>query len=134
MSRIDKKLPLPATWAELKMPNFLGGHAENVANLSDETLVVLNVQILFLAGFSMNGCAKMNQEGTIIIDIEDRERNEDKIKNLKKWLSRKEQPRWHPDRINLRTGREGLIDEGISKKTAVVAMRSAAQALLQCIE
>jgi len=115
------------------MPNFLGGRPENTENFSDEYIVGINVQVLFLAGFGLIGVPRRTQDG-LMIEIENKEQHEDKIKELKKWLSRKEQPRWHPDRINLRTGRDGLIDEAISKKTAVVAMRSAGQALLQCIE
>ena len=68
-----------------------------------------------------------------MIDIDGNGQHVDKLRELSKWLSRKEQPRWHPDRINLRTGQEGVVDEEMSKKTAVVAMRSAVQALLEVI-
>lgn len=133
LSRIDKKLPLPASWVELKKVSFLGGSSENPDNSSAEAIVIINVQVLFLAGFGLSGIVKRDADGLVVIEIDGKERHVDKIKDLKRWLSRKEQPRWHPDRINLRTGKEGIIDEGISKKTAVVAMRSAVQALLAVI-
>jgi hypothetical protein len=134
MSRTDPKLPMPATWADLKAIDFNGGLPDNINNHTDETIVVANLQIIFLAGFGMLGVVTRYAEG-LIVNYQGQAigGKEAEIEALGKWLSRKEQPRWHPDRINLRTGKEGVIDEGISKKTCVVAMRSAVQALLAVI-
>jgi hypothetical protein len=134
MSRIDPKLPMPASWSELKAIDFNGGQGENVNNHSDETIVVANLQVIFLAGFGLMGTITRYAEG-LVMEVQGMASGgkEAEIKELGKWLSRKEQPRWHPDRINLRTGKEGVIDEGISKKTCVVAMRSAVQALLAVV-
>jgi hypothetical protein len=89
------------------------------------------VQLIFLAGFGMSGSLKRGSEPGVKIDAP--HLNGENMKLLGKWLSRKEQPRWHPDRMNLRTGKEGVLDEGISKKADVVAMRSAVQDLLALI-
>jgi hypothetical protein len=134
MSRTDPKLPMPATWTDLKAIDFNGGQPENINNLTDETIVVANLQIIFLAGFGLLGVVTRYAEG-LVVNYQGQAigGKEAEIKELGKWLSRKEQPKWHPDRINLRTGKEGVIDEGISKKTCVVAMRSAVQALLAVI-
>lgn len=132
LSRIDKKLPLPASWSDLKKIDYMGGNSNNEGNWSDEAIIVANIQIIFLAGFGISGSVRRTQEG-LVIDIDGNGQHVDKLRELSKWLSRKEQPRWHPDRINLRTGQEGVVDEEMSKKTAVVAMRSAVQALLEVI-
>ena len=132
MSRTDAKVPMPAAWSDLKQIDFNGGYAQNFSNHTDETIVVANLQVIFLAGFGLKGTIKRYVE-LLDIEIENKAAYADKIKELGKWLSRKEQPRWHPDRINLRTGKTGVIDAEISKKKAVVAMRSAVQALLQVL-
>jgi hypothetical protein len=130
MSRTDPKLPMPASWHDLKRLDFNGGSADNIHSWTDETIVVANLQVILLAGFGLSGTIVRTID-TLTVELDgDKEVQSAKIKELTKWLSRKEQPRWHPDRINLRTGKEGVIDVGISKKTAVVAMRSACQALL----
>jgi hypothetical protein len=67
------------------------------------------------------------------VEIENRGRQGADIESLAKWLRRKEQPRWHPDRMNARTGRVGVLDEAISKKRDVVAMRTAGQELLSAV-
>jgi hypothetical protein len=67
------------------------------------------------------------------VKIENRELNGENLRLLGKWLSRKEQPRWHPDRMNLRTGVEGKLDEGISRRKEVVTMRTAVQGLLAVV-
>lgn len=132
MSRTDPKLPMPTAWSDLKKIDFNGGYAANINNHTDETIVVANLQVIFLAGFGLTGNVKRFVEH-LVVEVVDKEQNADKVKELSKWLSRKEQPRWHPDRINLRTSKEGVIDEGISKKKAVVTMRSAVQALLEVV-
>jgi len=90
----------------------------------------VNVQLIFLSGFGMAGSLKKGDAG---VRIDAPHLNRENMKLLEKWLSRKEQPRWHPDRINLRTGKQGVIDEGISKKADVVAMRTAVQGLLTLV-
>jgi hypothetical protein len=132
LSRIDKELPLPASWSDLKKIDYMGGSPNNEENWSDEAIVVANIQIIFLAGFGLSGSVRRTLEG-LLVDVDGNGQHVDKLRELSKWLSRKEQPRWHPDRINLRTGQEGVVDEEMSKKTAVVAMRSAVQALLEVI-
>jgi hypothetical protein len=67
----------------------------------------------------------------LMVGIHEKEKHVQARKELGKWLKRKEEPRWHPDRINARTGKGGVIDEAISKKTPVVSMRTACQYLLE---
>ena len=89
------------------------------------------MQLIFLAGFGLSGSFNRNSDG-LDVKIDNRGRGEE-VKALAKWLSRKEQPRWHPDRMNARTGKMGVLDEGISRKRDVVAMRSAGHALLAVV-
>jgi hypothetical protein len=130
LSRTDKAFPLPATSRELAKLDFAGSSA-SPGKWSNEQILVANVQLIFLAGFGMSGSLKRGSEPGVKIDAP--HLNGENMKLLGKWLSRKEQPRWHPDRMNLRTGKEGVLDEGISKKADVVAMRSAVQDLLALI-
>jgi hypothetical protein len=90
------------------------------------------VQVIFLAGFGIS-CALVRRTDGLRVEIESPERQGAEIESLAKWLRRKEQPRWHSDRMNARTGRVGVLDEGISKKRDVVAMRTAAQELLSLV-
>jgi hypothetical protein len=90
------------------------------------------VQVIFLAGFGIS-CAIVRRMDGLRVEIESPERQGAEIGSLAKWLRRKEQPRWHPDRMNARTSRVGVLDEGISKKRDVVAMRTAGQELLSLL-
>jgi hypothetical protein len=131
LNRTDKNYPLPATSRELSKLDFAGGSSSNYGRWSNEQILTANVQLIFLAGFGMSGSLKSGSDAGVRINAP--HLNGENMKLLGKWLSRKEQPRWHPDRINRRTGKQGVVDEGISKKTDVVAMRTAAQDLLAMI-
>ena len=129
LSRHDKNYPLPAPSRDLSSLNFAGGSSANAGKWSAEQILTANVQLIFLAGFGLSG--SLNTRGdSIRVQVETRGPQKEEMQALAKWLSRKEQPRWHPDRMNARTGKVGVLDEGISKKRDVVAMRSAAQELL----
>lgn len=132
LSRHDKSYPLPASSRDLHRLDFAGGSSSNKGNWSAEQIFVANVQVIFLAGFGIS-CAIVRRMDGLRVDIENAERQGAEIESLAKWLRRKEQPRWHPDRMNARTGRVGVLDEGISKKRDVVAMRTAGQELLSLI-
>ena len=131
LNRTDKNYPLPATSRELSKLDFAGGSSANIGRWSNEQILIANVQLIFLAGFGMSGSLKSGSDAGVRIDAP--HLNGENMKLLGKWLSRKEQPRWHPDRMNLRTGKQGVVDEGISKKADVVAMRTAAQDLLAMV-
>jgi hypothetical protein len=127
-TRIDPNLPMPATWAQLSNLWFTGnGTGPEIKHWTPENIVVFNVQMLFLAGFGMSGVPLVTAKGVLMVAVHEKERHARACRDLGKWLKRVEEPRWHPDRINARTGKEGVIDEAISKKTAVVAMRTACQ-------
>ena len=129
LSRHDKNYPLPAPSRDLSNPNFAGGSSANAGKWSTEQILTANVQLIFLAGFGLSG--SLNTRGdSIRVQVETRGPQKEEMQALAKWLSRKEQPRWHPDRMNARTGKVGVLDEGISKERDVVAMRTAAQELL----
>lgn len=130
LSRNDKAYPLPAGKSDLYKVDFAGGYAAKTGNWTNEEILIANVQLVFLAGFGMSGSLKKASDH-LSVRIDAKELNGENLKLLTKWLSRKEQPRWHPDRMNLRTGVDGRIDEGISKRADVVAMRTAAQSLLE---
>lgn len=129
LSRHDKTYPLPAPFRELSNLNLAGGSSANAGNWTAEQILTANVQLIFLAGFGLSG--SLNTRGdSIRVQVETLGSQKEEMQALAKWLSRKEQPRWHPDRMNARTGKVGVLDEGISKKKDVVAMRTAAQQLL----
>ncbi|KAM0706077.1 hypothetical protein Q7P35_006625 [Cladosporium inversicolor] len=129
LSRHDKNYPLPASTRDLYRLGFAGGSSSNSGNWSAEQILVANVQLIFLAGFGLSGSLKRGGD-SLSVKIENSGRQAGEVQALAKWLSRKEQPRWHPDRMNARTGKVGVLDEGISKKRDVVAMRTAVQELL----
>lgn len=90
------------------------------------------MKLIYLAGFGIP--ASLNERSdSLRVDIHTRGTSGN-ISNLKKWLSRTEAPRFHPDRMNLRTGVEGVVDDRISKKLEVVAMRTAVQKLLALLD
>lgn len=132
LGRVDKKYPLPASECELFKLDFAGGSCSNLRNFSGEAVMMANVQLIFLAGFGIVGSLKKRSDCLDVV-VEGKSQKESEVKGLFKWLKRKEQPRWHPDRMNLRTGVDGRIDESISKKADVVAMRTAAQRLLETL-
>lgn len=53
---------------------------------------------------------------------------------LLKQMKRKEAVRWHPDKINARTGKVGEINEALGKANYVVAIRSAVQEVIELLE
>lgn len=53
-----------------------------------------------------------------------------KVKELEKFLRRKELPRWHPDWFGRRTGVEGRRDERLGKVPGIVAIRTGLQELV----
>lgn len=132
MGRTDKNYPLPTSSRDLFKLDFMGGSSANTGNWSNEEIFIANVQVIFLAGFGISSTIGKRSDD-LKIQIEGKEANREALKSLAKWLSRKEQPRWHPDRMNLRTGKEGKLDESVSKKSDVVAMRTAGQNLLALV-
>jgi hypothetical protein len=134
LSRTDANYPLPTSTRDLYSLSFVAGAPSHggVGAFTNEEIFIVNVQMLFLAGFGLQGSIRRFSDG-LEVKIENRELNGENLRLLGKWLSRKEQPRWHPDRMNLRTGVEGKLDEGISRRKEVVAMRTAAQGLLAVV-
>jgi hypothetical protein len=134
LSRTDKNYPLATSTHDLYSLSFVAGAPSHggVGAFTNEEIFIVNVQMLFLAGFGLQGSIRRFSDG-LEVKIEYRELNGENLRLLGKWLSRKEQPRWHPDRMNLRTGVEGKLDEGISRRKEVVAMRTAAQGLLAIV-
>lgn len=127
LGRTDKKYPLPASTHDLFKLDFSAFSCRS-GNWSNEEIFVANVQLIYLAGFGIPAYLK-GKSDSLCVDINIRGTSSN-ISNLKKWLSRTEAPRFHPDRMNLRTGAEGVVDDRISKRIEVVAMRTAVQKLL----
>jgi hypothetical protein len=50
------------------------------------------------------------------------QRVEERVRKLRDHLRRHEWPRWHPDRINVRTGNPGEVDDGIGARDEVKAV------------
>jgi hypothetical protein len=134
LSRTDANYPLPTSTRDLYSLSFASGAPSHggAGNHTNEEIFIVNVQMLFLAGFGLSGSIRRFSDG-LEVKIENRELNGENLRLLGKWLSRKEQPRWHPDRMNLRTGVEGKLDEGISRRKEVVTMRTAVQGLLAVV-
>lgn len=132
LSRTDKNYPLPTSTSKLYKLGFIGNPTVRAGTWTDEDIFVTNVQLLFLAGFGLTGTLSSSGDNlTIRISSAS---SKSKLEAMAKWLRRTEVPRWHPDRMNLRTGSRGSVDEAISKKKEVVAMRTAAQLLLEKVE
>lgn len=132
LSRTDSNFPLPAPLSDLFKLDFAGGSRSNIGNFKAEDVMIANVQIIFLAGFGISGSIKRYADG-LEIDISMRDKKSKNAASLIKWLKRTEQSRLHPDRMNLRTGAAGKVDVNISKRADVVALRTAAQNLLETL-
>lgn len=130
IGRSDSEYPLPASQSELTAMNFIETSSSS-GGYSAEDIFIANVQLFFLIGNGVPGV--MSKGETLKVKLNPTV-DKKKLKVLVKWLKLKEQPRWHPDRMNLRTGVDGAINEQISKNWDVVAMRTAVQGLIEKIE
>lgn len=105
--------------------------SSSTGGYTNEEIFIANVQLFFLIGHGVPGV--MSKGETLKVKLNPTV-DKKKLKVLVKWLKLKEQPRWHPDRMNLRTGVDGATNEHISKNWDVVAMRTAVQGLIEKIE
>ena len=115
--------------SDLYYKKSLGQLASVLDKWSQDQVFAANVQLFFLRGFGLSATPYATGQGILMRFDSDTSRQS--LQDLIKHLQRKELPRWHPDRMNLRTGAEGKIDESIGKRTEVVAVRTAIQELLE---
>lgn len=130
--RISRTFPFPARGKDLYDIRFLTSGAPNDSKMSAEEVFAINSQILLLGGFGIVAFATTRSE-KLCLGVSSSTKQED-LNNLLKYLKRTEAPRFHPDRMNLRTGVQGRVDESIGNRTEAVAMRLAVQRLTEWTE
>lgn len=131
-TRTSPTFPFPAQSRDLYNISFLTSSAPRDTTISAEDVYALNVQTILLGGFGISAYATVRSEKPCL-GLGSSIKKED-LDVVLKYLKRKEQPRWHPDWMSLRTGMQGSVDEGISKRKEVVAMRVAVQRLIEFLE
>lgn len=89
-----------------------------------------NAKIFFLRGSGIE--VRIEEQGSTVSIVFEGE--EDERGSLAHHLKRKEMLKWHPNKINLRTGEEGEVDERIGKRAEVVNVRTAIQELISDLE
>ncbi|KAK5117122.1 hypothetical protein LTR85_009053 [Meristemomyces frigidus] len=89
-----------------------------------------NAFTFFARGFGL-GVAVSEVHGGVTLRLKRGQADELKMQALQKHLRRKECVRWHPNKINARTGSVGVLDENIGRQDVVVAVRSAVQELTE---
>ncbi|KAF2764572.1 hypothetical protein EJ03DRAFT_355640 [Teratosphaeria nubilosa] len=95
---------------------------------SEETTMTINAEVFFCKGFEVppviNEDAKCKVTTTLATD------KKDNIARLQKHLKLVDTARWHPDRMNARTGKTDSIDQSLGGRDFVVAIRAAIQDLV----
>ena len=119
----EQDIPLPS--ADFEIPG-LRSHGrllidqQPVASWLRESVMRLNIQLFFLQGFEMN-MYRLEKDGE---SLWMKGYTRPKVERLYGQL-KTEVFRWHPDRLNLRSGVAGVVDEILGKSTVVVAVRTA---------
>lgn len=101
-----------------------------VNNWDDDTVMKANAFQFFAKGFGLDMTVKV-VSGKTHLRLVEGQAEDSELQTLLKHLKRKEYFRWHPDKINLRAGHPGILNEQIGKQDAVVAVRSAIQELIE---
>lgn len=96
-----------------------------------DEIIKINAMLFYVEGFDIEvDVIRRDRPSLTVATTEDGM----KVEKLAKFLKRKELPRWHPDRLNQRTGKPGVIDESIGKRADIVAVRTAVQELIGTCE
>ena len=105
----------------------------NFAAASSENRKTLSIQDFYLAGcgFNVELWEDIKQRR---LRVKVTSQSEAKVSALRKYLQTKELVRWHPDRLNRRTGSSGVVNEGNGNHELVVLIRSAIEDLVEACD
>ncbi|KAK3643745.1 hypothetical protein LTR56_010051 [Elasticomyces elasticus] len=143
LSTEDSSFPIPcgALTAEGIVEAAQTAHRTKFVKIAPDQLAQLEVQSFFARGMGVAHTLRSNErynaamptgaaEKLILVLTETSER---KLAALLKYLRLRERPRWHSDRLNMRTGVLGVVNEENGKHEVAVVVRTAVQDLLdQC--
>ncbi|KAK4945911.1 hypothetical protein LTR10_015004 [Elasticomyces elasticus] len=116
-------------------------HRTKFVKIAPDQLAQLEVQSFFARGMGIAHALRSDErynaatptcaaEKLMVVLTETSER---KLAALLKYLRLRERPRWHSDRLNMRTGVPGVLNEENGKHEIAVVVRTAVQDLLdQC--
>ncbi|EME80547.1 uncharacterized protein MYCFIDRAFT_177489 [Pseudocercospora fijiensis CIRAD86] len=130
----DKQFPCPNS--TFSMPSFqnrqeLPYNQQKVAQWSPATVIGVMTKRFFTDAFAIRTTLITFSDDPTSVDFELQKKNSaTTVVALRKTL-KMESVKWHPDRLNRRTGVPGQIDESIGKAPGNVAIRSAVQELIE---
>ncbi|KAH9844747.1 hypothetical protein Tdes44962_MAKER07092 [Teratosphaeria destructans] len=96
---------------------------------NDETVMTINAKVFFCKGCEVRFAILEDAKGKVTFGLATDEK--ENIRHLQRHLKLVETARWHPDRMNARTGRAGGIDPTLGNRDFVVAIRAAVQDLVE---
>ncbi|KAK4896468.1 hypothetical protein LTR27_005684 [Elasticomyces elasticus] len=143
LSTEDSSFPIPcgSLTAEGLVEAAQTAHRTKFVKIAPDQLAQLEVQSFFARGMGVAHTLRSNErynaatptgaaEKLMVVLTETSER---KLAALLKYLRLRERPRWHSDRLNMRTGVLGVVNEENGKHEVAVVVRTAVQDLLdQC--
>ncbi|KAK5117123.1 hypothetical protein LTR85_009054 [Meristemomyces frigidus] len=97
---------------------------------SVEGLAAIQIQGFFTAGMDVS-CELYEDANQRKLKARLTDKSEAKVTAMLKHLKRKELVRWHPDRLNRRTGSAGILNEGNGRQELVVLIRTAVEELIE---
>ncbi|KAK5690617.1 hypothetical protein LTR97_012173 [Elasticomyces elasticus] len=143
LSTEDSSFPTPcgSLTAEGLVDAAQPAHRTKFVKIAPDQLAQLEVQSFFARGMGIAHALRSDErynaatptgaaEKLMVVLTETSER---KLAALLKYLRLRERPRWHSDRLNMRTGVPGVVNEENGKHEVAVVVRTAVQDLLdQC--
>ncbi|KAK5675261.1 hypothetical protein LTS10_012022 [Elasticomyces elasticus] len=143
LSTEDSSFPIPcgSLTAEGLVEAAQTAHRTKFVKIAPDQLAQLEVQSFFARGMGVAHTLRSNErynaamptgaaEKLMVVLTETSER---KLAALLKYLRLRERPRWHSDKLNMRTGVPGVVNEENGKHEVAVVVRTAVQDLLdQC--
>ncbi|KAK5722831.1 hypothetical protein LTR17_014217 [Elasticomyces elasticus] len=143
LSTEESSFPIPcgSLTAEGLVEAAQTAHRTKFVKIAPEQLAQLEVQSFFARGMGVahtlrsderyNAATPTGAATKLMVVLT--ETSERKLAALLKYLRLRERPRWHSDRLNMRTGVLGVVNEENGKHEVAVVVRTAVQDLLdQC--
>ncbi|KAK3636566.1 hypothetical protein LTR56_005368 [Elasticomyces elasticus] len=144
LSTEDSSFPIPcgSLTAEGLADAAQTAHRTKFVKIAPDQLAQLEVQSFFARGMGVahmlcsderyNAAMPTGAAEKLMVVLT--ETSERKLAALLKYLRLRERPRWHCDRLNMRTGVPGVVNEENGKHEVAVVVRTAVQDLLdQCV-
>ncbi|KAK5130961.1 hypothetical protein LTR08_001517 [Meristemomyces frigidus] len=125
---------LDLTEASLKIRDNTIKHSSNIAAWSEETVIKANAFRFFARGFGQEMIVSEQSSSKVELRLKLHRHPKPALQALLRHLRLKESVRWHPDKVNARTGEVGRLDERNGRSGVVVAVRSAVQELVGEVE